>query len=283
MAAVVLFAAFSETLGAQVVNSIVRGGDAVSAGFSGAGVALPANAYAMENNPAAMSLYDGTMSAAAGYSLFQPSSVKMQLISLAGFYKIMPELAVGIQAGRLGYTPYKTVSADGYSSGEFTPSEIAVAAGASYQVMEGLSVGASAKIFSLSLAEGSKTSGFCLDLAAMYQLGDLTAGLNVKNLASDFMDITAGASYGIASFTASVQAEYLAGAGFMAGLGAQYSFKDMVFARAGFHYGDATKAIPSYASLGVGAKFAGITLDAAYIIGNANVSGTLQATIGYSF
>ena len=274
---------FSGTLNAQVVNSIIRSFDAASAGLSGAGVAMPANAYALDVNPASMSLSEQTMAAGAGFGILNPSSVKMLAFSASGYYTISSKIAAGVGVKHLSYEPYPTTAADGRVTGEYTPTDMSVTAGFSYKLMEGLAVGAAAKVFSLSLAEDSATTGFCLDLGAQYRSDALSAGVNFRNIASSAMHITAGAAYEIAGITASAQIEHLAGAGIMAALGAQYSFKDMVFARGGFHYGNATTGIPSYGSLGIGAKFAGITLDAAILLGTATVSGTTLFTLGYAF
>ena len=274
---------FSGTLSAQVVNSFIRTGDAACAGLAGAGVAMAADAHALDNNPAAMSLYDKTMAAGADFSIINPSSVKMQMISAAGFYKISSALAAGIDVKRLSYEPYSTFAADGRMTGEYTPSETAIAAGASYLVMEGLSIGANVKFASVALAEGSNSSYFGLDAAAMYVSGPLKAGLNIRNIASPVMNIKGGVEYDISSIGLMAQAEYLAGAGLMAAAGAQYSFKDKLFARAGFHYGNLSAGIPSYGSVGLGASFAGFSLDAAVLLGTASVSGTTVLSLGYAF
>lgn len=274
--------AFSWTLTGQVVNSIIRTADAAYAGLSGAGVAMPANPYALEENPAAMSLYDGNMAAGAGFGIINPSSVKMQMISAAGFYKL-GQLALGLDAKSLSYEPYSVFAADGRTTGEFTPREFALTLGASYLVTESISVGLNAKMYSVNLAEDSSTVGLGIDAAAMYSSGPLCAGVNIRNIASPVMDVRAGAAYSLYSLTVSAEGEYLAGAGIMAALGAQYAIKEMVFVRGGFHYGNAATAIPSYGSLGAGLKIAGINLDAAVLLGAAPVSGTTLVSLGYSF
>ena len=75
---------------------------------------------------------------------------------------------------------------------------------------------------------------------------------------------------------------YLFAGALGAAAGVEYGFKDMIFARAGFHYGSASLGLPTYASLGLGAKFAGVTLDAAYLL-VGNLSNSLMFTVGYGF
>ena len=69
----------------------------------------------------------------------------------------------------------------------------------------------------------------------------------------------------------------------MAGLGVEYTIVDIVSLRGGFHYGDAAKAVPTYASLGLGVHVAGLVFDAAYLLASETVGGSLCITLGYSF
>ena len=69
----------------------------------------------------------------------------------------------------------------------------------------------------------------------------------------------------------------------MAGLGLEYGIADIAFVRAGYHYGDAAKALPSYASLGLGAQFAGVSLDLAFLTASESLGNTLLFGLGYSF
>ena len=99
--------------------------------------------------------------------------------------------------------------------------------------------------------------------------------------------VKAGAGYtiglGTSSIAVNAEADVLFSGGFMAGLGAEYSFDDLVFVRAGYHYGDDKKAIPSYGSLGAGVKFFGVRLDVAYLVGSQVLKNSLGVTLGYSF
>ena len=98
------------------------------------------------------------------------------------------------------------------------------------------------------------------------------------------MYIRAGGSMSLAGITASAEVDYLLSGALMASLGAEYWFlNDHLGVRAGYHYGDAAKAIPSYASLGLGAKFAGISFDFAYLLGSSAIGGSLCFGLGYSF
>ncbi len=273
---------YSGTLSAQVINSVVRSGDAVSQALAETGVALPPGAYAIANNPAAMAFYEKNLAIASGYGAYNPSSAGFHMLSAEALYKPLPKIAFGFDVKHLSYNAYSVTLADGRTAGSYTPSELAVTASFSYKILEGLSAGANAKLFTSSVAEGSTVTGFGLDLATMYVSGSFRAGLNVKNIGTQVMNIKVGASYSMASLLFSAAADYLSGAGVMAGTGIQYSLKDMLFIRTGYHYGGPS-GIPSYVSVGIGAKVYNFCFDVAYLAGNDNISGTMLFSLGYLF
>ena len=281
--AICVFSAFSGTLKAQVVNSIIRDTDPAAAALGGASVANDANAFAIDNNAASMSLSSLRMAAGASYSLLQPSAVKMGVISASGYYRVADKLAIGAGFKSLSYDSYPVTSSEGRSTEEFAPKEIALKLGASYLITEGLSAGVNVKFASVSFAPTSVSKVICADVSAMYRAGALTAGINAANLGSQVMDIRAGAAYKLSVIKASAQAEFLSGAGLMGAVGAEYSFKDFAFVRTGVHLGSSSKAIPTFWSVGAGVKYLGIGADVSYSISSATVGNSVSAGISYSF
>ena len=79
-----------------------------------------------------------------------------------------------------------------------------------------------------------------------------------------------------------LDADYYFSGGFAAALGAAYTFNDLVSVKAGYRYGG-NSPVGSFASVGVGAKFMGIKLDVAYLIGSDAFKNTLALTLGYAF
>lgn len=57
----------------------------------------------------------------------------------------------------------------------------------------------------------------------------------------------------------------------------------IAFLRAGYHYGTRDKGLPSFASTGLGLKFAGVELNAAYLFASEALGGTMTFGLGYSF
>ena len=273
----------SATMEAQVYNSLIRDIDPAAAGISGASVAMETNAYSLDNNPAAMVLGSERMEAGAGYGILQPSSVKMGALSVEGFYKLGEKFALGAGYKGFSYETYSVTNANGTATKDYTPKEMALSLGAAYLITDNLSAGLKVSYASLNLGPDTKYNAFGADLGVSYTAGALTAGLDARNLGSSMTDVRAGAAYRLSSLSFYGQAEYLAKAGVMAAVGAQYSFKDMLYARCGGHYGNNEKGIPSHASLGLGVKWKGFSLDAAILLGAEAISGTSLFSLGYSF
>ena len=107
-------------------------------------------------------------------------------------------------------------------------------------------------------------------------IGEMMGPLRVVETAA----IVVGAVSGL---TVGAEVDYLFTGGLMAGLGVEYTIVDIVSLRGGFHYGDPAKAVPMYASVGLGVKFAGVHLDAAFLTASQTLGNTLMIGLGYAF
>lgn len=101
----------------------------------------------------------------------------------------------------------------------------------------------------------------------------MAGGLDMQVAPLHRLNLLAGARYFLAPRDAAL---------LTMGLGAEYGYHDFLFARAGFQYGQREQ---SFTTVGVGAKYMGITLDATYRISTAKDFGvnTLMVGLGYSF
>lgn len=184
-------------------------------------------------------------------------------------------------------------------SGEtFKPSEILVNAGASYAVAEFLAIGANVKYGQEKLLASYSSSAVAFDLfaAGKYSGFDFAAGVSalggkVKSESTgDFSlpsAITLAAGYSAAfadvhALTARVKADRYFSGPIAAGLGVEYGYGGMVFARAGYHYGG-DSIVPSFASVGLGARLGEFTLDAAYLFASDVLGGSFSVCLGVKF
>ena len=273
--------------------------DPVSAAMGGAGVASSTNmAYASYRNAAAVPYYERTLDVAAGYQLWQASNTNN--LSLAGAWNVNDKfgLTAGFTYGMCA--AYDIYDAGGTVTGTFAPSEMQANLGFGWRFMPWLSLGANVRYLSNTLSEGHSYGAVSSDIFLMSRIRSLTLALGVSSLGSRVesasgamyslpASLTFGAGY-LAEFAETHRVEvlldadwYFAGA-LSAAVGAEYNWNRMVSVRAGYRYGGES-VIPSYASVGAGVEFIGISLDLAYLIaiGDSPMKNTLTFGLGYSF
>ncbi len=285
-------------LNAQTLPSLLVGSDAAAAGTALSAVGRPAGAYSLESNVASMALMDGKMAVGASFGLWQPSFASNKVLGLGAVYKASDRLALGLQAKSFGQQPYDIVTESGSVKGSFTPGDLSVGIGVAYAFADFLSAGVTSRMVRSSLAEDASATVFGFDAALFFEKDALSAGLALCNLGSSISYgrdsyaqpalLKAGAACRFGdpeghSVTASLEADYLFAGAFSAGLGAEYSLKELLFLRAGYHYGSKDKGLPSFASAGLGVKFAGVELNAAYLLASETLGGSLCLGLGYSF
>lgn len=232
--------------------------------------------------------------AQAFFGMWAPKTANNTISGLEAFYRLNDKLFFTLDGCSLVDKPYTVYNEQGAPSKTFTPFDFIIGLGAAYSISDRISVGAKAHILSSKIAPEINGSAFCADISAEYQTELFSAGLAIRNLGTK-LDYGAG-GYPLPSLvalggtvspiqdlTAVLEVDYLFSGALMAGLGVEYTFIDMVSVRGGFHYGDAEKALPTYASLGLGAKFAGIRLDAAFLTASETLGNTFLIGVGYSF
>lgn len=283
-----------QTAQAQTMQFLNINPDPESAAVAGTGVSRGANAYALDNNMAASSLSELQFAAEVGYGMWQPKAFKEGVISAAGFAKLGEKLAIGASFKNFGQPEYSITNADGRTMGTFKPSEMAVGLGLSCKLGDFLALGLDAKYASSSIAEEASASSVAADVSLAYSNEGFQFGAAVANLGGKVSyggessySLPAvgrvGASYAFESLKASAQVDYLFSGGLMAGVGAEYTIEEIVSLRAGFHYGDSAKAIPTYASAGLGLNFEGIRLNAAYLLASEVLGGSMMFGLSYTF
>lgn len=292
----IIFAAFvAAPLFAQTYSAMLQGSDPESFSLGAATLARPANARSAGDNAAAMAISGRKMAVGASYSMWSPKVVGSKIAGIGGWGKIGDKFAIGLDAKYAMGKPYDITDELGWSEKQFAPKDINANLGVSYAIIDGLSVGVSAKFVSSTLADKYSATAFGADVSVAFRKGGLGAAIAVCNLGSSLRYgssketvalpsmAKAGVSYSIVGLTASAEVDYMFKGGLMAGLGLEYAIKDIAFIRAGYHYGDAEKAMPSFASVGLGVKFFGVELNAAYLLASPVLGNTMMFGAGYSF
>lgn len=263
-------------------------------------VETSSTAYSAFGNISAAPFSSNKMDVAAGYTLWEPSALKTNVINAAGAGKIGKDMAVA--AGfSYGLNPeYEIFDSYGMSAGTFKPSQMRISAGFAWKFLPFLSIGANLGYASSKLADNASYGAFTADVFLMSRIKDFKIALGTSGLGTSVTSASGdkfslpssieigggfehvyGKSHGI---DARVQAEcYLSGA-IAVSAGLAYTFNSLVSIRAGYRYGGKS-VIPSYASVGAGLQLFGIHLDIAYLLAQKDnpTANTLSLSLGYRF
>lgn len=285
----VLIAA-SLVMRAQSVPSLLVPGDA-------SGTIAPTVLFnadkAFENNPAAAAFAPKRIGAWGGFAVWAPATAGTSIYGGGASMRFGDKFAAALSYKSLSDRPYEIVSVSGSVTGTFTPKDNIISMGAAYRVLPELSAGLMLHYVTSEIGVDMKGSAICADLSVYYTKEALTAGASVRNLGGKInwggdsyalpLTASAGAAYSIAGLKAGLELSYLFEGAFGAGLGAEYTVMDIATIRAGYHLGDKAKGLASFASLGLGAGFAGVSLDVAYLLASDTLGGSLMLSLGYSF
>ena len=214
-----------------------------------------------------MRLFDAqSLDIQANYCSWAPKSAKTSDINATVFAKAGDKFGIDVAFSTCSGASYTVVGESGISGKEFSPKDMLVKAGVGYMINDMLSVSAAFRYMSSTLAPGASYSAMGGDL---FVSGDFdgfkaTAGINsigtkVKtDGGAEFpipTAITLAGEYPLAvadnqALSFAAQADYYLNGGIRLGLGAEYAFNDMVFARLGYSLGGKS-VIPSFLSAGV--------------------------------
>jgi len=287
------FVTVTSALSAQALSSLMVSYGPESLALAGSTLARQAGGFAAADNASAMSLSDKSFAVGASYNLWAPQSVGSSVADAGAFFKISERLALGF-GGRLYSSKEMAVTnLNGATIDTFAPKDIVGNLALSYRVLDGLSVGVAGRFISSSIGPDLSGTAFGADVSVSYARGSLGVSAALCNLGTAIsygntsysmpMLARVGAVYEWAGLKVSGEADYLFAGAFAASAGAEYGIADIAFLRAGYHYGSSDKGLPSFASAGLGLKYAGIELNAAYLFASEILGGTITLGLGYSF
>lgn len=234
------------------------------------------------------------LSADAYFGMWAPKTADNTLIGADVWFKIGDKLALYAEGKDFMDKPYSTSGEEGSVKGTFKPYDLIIGLGAEYRITDALSAGLTLRSVTSALAEKNTGSSFCGDIFVRYggeKWGVELAGRNIgTNINYGEGSYAIPSLVGVDGFykpleglTVAGEADYLFSGAIMAGIGAEYGFKDIAFARAGFHYGDPAKALPAFLSLGIGGKYAGFRLDGTFLLLSETLGNTFLVSLGYEF
>lgn len=275
--------------------------DPYSHSMGGATLTLGENAFTAVNNASAMALTQNKGYIGAAYNTWQPDFQNNSNIGFAGFVKLGQKFSLGLGGKIFGYESYNIANDKGGTSGTYTPKESAFEVAGAYTISENFAAGINVRMISSDLGKDASASSVAADISVTYMKDALKLAAAVTNIGGE-MDYGYGGyklpsmtKFG-ANYTLDLAPEntlafnvegdlVMEPSAFMAAVGAEYSYNNIINVRAGYHVGDEA-VIPSYGSVGIGVKFAGLNLDAAYLFGggeNSTLNGSFGIALGYRF
>ena len=275
--------------------------DPVTGAMAGAGAASSfTTAYSSFRNPAVIPFSDRTVDVGASFQMWAPDGVKSNNVAAGVGYKAGEKFGFSVGFAYDMGAGMDTYDASGKSTGTFSPSEMVLNAGLGFAFTDKLGAGVNVRYSSDKVADGVSTSAFGADAFVLYKaLPELNITAGVSSLGSSVKDAsgesfslpmsaTLAGAYAAAidernGLDIAVDADYFFTGGITAALGLQYSYDDMVFVRAGYHLGTDKAPLPSFATVGAGFKYAGFSLNVAYLTANNIIGNTLTFGLGVSF
>lgn len=278
---------------------IVRDPSAAAMGFSGAASSASV-AYSSFRNASVIPFYAGSGDAAFSYQSWAPDGVKTNNFNLgAGFKLLKGKLGLAIGGAYQTGEEYSVFDENGNANGTFTPNEMLVNFGAGMLITENLSAGINVRYAKQSVSDDYDMDAFSTDLFVSYRLTDFNFSVGLSSLGSsvqdsednDFNIPTSATIAGefhkifgeVHGLRVDADADYFFSGNFTFAIGAEYSWKDMIFVRTGAHIGGDDAVLPTFFTAGAGVRFGGFSLNAAWLTGNDTLKNTITAGIGFSF
>ena len=277
---------------------IVR--DPVSAGMGFAGVASGSGtAYSSFRNSAVIPFSVERMAVGVSGQMWAPNGTKSTNLGLGAAFKAGKRFGVSIGGVYQQGDNYSIADESGNTTGTFKPKDMILNGGVGVKIIDNLAAGVNVRYASQKLSNDYSYSAMAADIFLTYRLADLniTAGISslgssIKSESGDFFRLPASATVGAdwsKALTGShglrlaADVDCFFSGNIAAAAGAEYSFRNMLFARAGYHYGTEDAVLPSFATIGLGVRFFGISLDVAYLTANDVLGNTLTFGLGYRF
>ena len=226
---------------------------------------------------------------------WQPKTIKSNHIYGNASYRFGKRFNIGLDFLSRTQTAYDILDENGNTKGQYTPSELNVGAGLSFLIINNLAANINVHYISSKLSSEALLSTFYADLLLTWNTkylsitaGAVNIGPSIKRKSDKSYPLPSAATiqgiynipFGLSLY---LNTNYYFIGGLGASIGAQYGLNDMLFVRAGYHLGTGAAPIPSFASIGLGAKFFGVHIDLSYLTASEALGNTLAIGLGYSF
>ncbi|MGL5683346.1 MAG: PorV/PorQ family protein [Marinifilaceae bacterium] len=280
---------FTPIVHGQTVPIVTINPDAANWAMGNSGVLTPESAFHVYGNVTRTLLSDHRGSAGVSWMPWMPNLMSgMGIYSAAGNFRVASKH--GVAFGYRGfYMPqFPITNMDGVVLRQEKPRDFTIDAGYCYAITPRLIIGLNAHFISSKIAEYaamSRANAFAIDIDLLFHASNWTVGLAMKNWGTQLrysnvnsdlpsaLQLSATRNYvfcrkhmlkGNVGIQYRVQPQQFSG--IEGGAGLEYSYKELLFFRGGYHFGQEDKTSPCYGTLGAGINIKMIQLDAGYII-----------------
>lgn len=291
---------FTQKAQSQVIQFLNVNPDATAMGLSGISSPIKANAFAFWNNSAATVFSENRVEVGVSYGKWQPNTSDNSTIAVGAYGRITKFMAITAAYRNFTHNSYNIMDENGIDRGKYTPNEYSAGVGLAFKILPFLSAAANVNYISSKIGVNEKADATIFDLSAQMLLKDLSIGVTANNLGSKISynsgtkyslpsNVKLGAAYALAIndkniITPMAQVGSLIdNFSLFAEGGAEYSYKNIAFARAAYHYGDEEKYMPSFISFGLGAKYCGFGLNVAYQMASSNIKNSFLISLSWGF
>lgn len=266
-----------------------------ASGMAGATMARSQLASGTDSNPAMMTQAVKPSEIVLAYQYYSPKMDRSMPLSLAYGQKI-DKFAFSVAATYLIEKPYDIViDPSGAASATYTPKDLQAGLAVAYQVIDCLSLGANGRVLYSDLAEGARFTGFASNVFVAFHKGMFAATAGVSNVGPKVNKLyslpssatVAGSvnatELGPCAIAADVDFDYYFNGGIGVNVGAQFTAADILYLRAGYHYGSNKAPVPSYASAGIGLGYSVFRVDASYLFASDILANTFSIGLTFAF
>lgn len=288
------FAQDMALLSTRIIN------DPVNMAMAGAGAASSGNiSMSAFGNAATMGFYNGKLDAQASFGKWAPNGFMSSRTSfgVAGSLSKLFSLSL---AGVYGSDhKYDLIDDFGIKYGTFKPYDMMVGAGVGITPSPNFGIGLNLRYGMEKIYDDTSLQAIMIDASFMYHTDGLNVSAGVRSLGPKVIDqadnqfslpsaVNLSAYYSLNVSEGNVvgaglDGNYFLSGGFAASAGVQYSWNDIIFARAGYHYGTSSASLPQFLGLGIGIKYLGVSANVSYLTLNKAIGNTVALSLGYSF
>ena len=296
LAALSLGAYAQENPGAEAMGLLSLHRGAARSAMAGAGSASVSSsaAFGAFDNPAALPFTTRIVDAAASYGMWAPGSAvaKSDNISLGVTAKPWKALALSVAAVNQAHP------AQNFGDDTYKPLDGLISAGAGVAFGKHVGIGASFIYAHQRLMPDYSLSAYAFHIAAQYHAKNIDVTAAVRNIgpaiksekeneyalpSSARLGATYNGNVGKSNIEASLDMDVYFSGKFTAAAGVQYCYDNLLYARAGYRFAAQGAPLPSHLALGIGVKWKGFCLDAAYITANDIIGNSFAISIGYRY